>query len=60
MPSETPLFLGTNIPWHWFGYDIGGGAFDAKWFDEYLASVSGKSNIVRFFHPRERGHPSTM
>ena len=45
----SPLFLGTNIPWHWFGYDIGGGAFDASWFDNYFASVSGKSNALRFF-----------
>ena len=45
----SPLFLGTNIPWHWFGYDIGGGAYDASWFDSYFASVSGKSNSVRFF-----------
>ena len=37
----APLFLGINIPWHWFGYDIGGGAFDEGWFDGFFASVSG-------------------
>jgi len=47
--QDPPLFIGTNVPWHWFGYDIGGGAFDAAWFDEYFASVSGKTNVVRFF-----------
>ena len=45
----APLFLGINIPWHWFGYDIGGGAFDEGWFDGFFASVSGKANVARFF-----------
>ena len=44
-----PLFLGTNIPWNRFGYDIGGGAWDRAWFDSYFRSISGAQNIVRFF-----------
>lgn len=43
----APLFLGINIPWHWFGYDIGGGAFDEGWFDGFFASVSGKANVLQ-------------
>ena len=27
MTTPPPLFLGTNIPWKNFGYDIGGGAW---------------------------------
>ena len=54
----VPAFLGVNIPWHWFGYDIGGSAFDASWFDNFFASVSGKSNTARFFlHADGRATP---
>ena len=33
----------------YFGYDIGGGAWDAAWFEAYFKSVSLKTNSVRFF-----------
>ena len=49
MIQTSPLFLGTNVPWKWFGYDVGGGAWDRAWFDEFFESVSLKSNSVRFF-----------
>ena len=44
-----PLFLGTNVPWNKFGYDIGGGAWDRRWFESYFKSISGTQNTVRFF-----------
>jgi hypothetical protein len=54
----APVFLGTNVPWNKFGYDIGGGAWDASWFDSYFASVSGRSNSVRFLlHGDGRASP---
>ena len=49
MTTPPPLFLGTNIPWKNFGYDIGGGAWEPAWFDAYLKSISGVQNVVRFF-----------
>jgi hypothetical protein len=58
LTPASPLFLGVNIPWHWFGYDIGGGAFDGKWFGAFFASIEGKSNVVRFFlHADGRATP---
>ena len=57
MPS-VPAFIGTNIPWNKFGYDIGGGAFDASWFEGYFSRVSRKTNCVRFFlHADGRATP---
>ena len=44
-----PLFLGTNIPWNKFGYDVGGGAWDRAWFESYFRSITGSQNIVRMF-----------
>ena len=50
MPS-VPAFIGTNIPWNKFGYDIGGGAFDASWFEGYFSRVSRKTNCVPRLEP---------
>ena len=47
--TTFPMFLGTNVPWKFFGYDIGGGAWDADWFDRYFTTISGVQNVVRFF-----------
>ena len=49
LAAAPPVFLGINIPWHWFGYDIGGGAWDGAWFDAFFAQVAGKTNVARFF-----------
>ena len=58
MAAAWPLFLGTNIPWNRFGYDIGGGAWDRSWFENYFKSISGSQNSVRFFlHADGRASP---
>ena len=45
-----PVFVGTNIPWNHFGNDIGGGAFDAAWFDHYFEGAKRNgSNVARFW-----------
>eukprot|EP00040_Diaphanoeca_grandis_P021992 m.117655 g.117655 ORF g.117655 m.117655 type:complete len:369 (-) comp28594_c0_seq1:52-1158(-) len=48
--APHPVFVGTNIPWNHFGYDIGGGAFEPEWFETYFDSAkSNGSNIARFW-----------
>lgn len=57
----VPFFLGVNVPWNHFGYDIGGGAWDAGWFNDYLRFIAANSsaNTVRIFlHADARATPS--
>ncbi|EOD41897.1 hypothetical protein EMIHUDRAFT_194479 [Emiliania huxleyi CCMP1516] len=55
-----PVFLGLNVPWNRFGYDIGGGEWDAGWFDNVFSLASNASaNAVRvFLHADARATPS--
>ena len=54
-----PRFLGTNLPWHWFGYDVGGGAFDLEWFAARFRAVGGEQNVQRLFlHADGRATPA--
>merc|ERR1712048_170918 len=47
---DFPYMSGLNVPWHNFGYDIGGGTFNASWFETYFsAAQSGNQNIARFW-----------
>ena len=56
--AQWPLFLGTNVPWHWFGYDIGGGAWTPEWFGARFKAVSGRQNVQRvFLHADGRASP---
>jgi hypothetical protein len=43
--------LGVNVPWNRFGYDIGGGAWDAGWFNGHLRSIAviASANTARVF-----------
>ena len=57
---RLPLFLGFNLPWKNFGYDITDwSAFDYDWFATELASVAALgANAVRFWlHADGRGSP---
>jgi hypothetical protein len=58
--SPAPFFLGANVPWNRFGYDIGGGAWDVGWFDDYLRYLANSSaNTARvFLHADARATPS--
>lgn len=56
--SEQPFFYGINLPWNAFGWDIGGGAWDAGWFDRVFSEFGDRANTVRFFlHADGRGSP---
>lgn len=47
---DFPYMSGLNVPWHNFGYDIGGGSFNASWFEAYFeAAQQGNQNIARFW-----------
>ena len=44
------MWAGANLPWNSFGYDIGGGAWDAGWFDNALDKLEANgANSARFF-----------
>eukprot|EP00927_Polykrikos_kofoidii_P031765 TRINITY_DN27237_c0_g1_i1.p1 TRINITY_DN27237_c0_g1~~TRINITY_DN27237_c0_g1_i1.p1 ORF type:complete len:413 (-),score=75.78 TRINITY_DN27237_c0_g1_i1:64-1248(-) len=47
---DFPYMAGLNVPWNKFGYDIGGGSFDASWFESYFSTAqSGGQNIARLW-----------
>lgn len=48
--APAPVFIGSNIPWNHFGYDIGGGAFEPDWFEAYFQGAAANgSNTARFW-----------
>jgi len=61
-PRSTvpPFWAGANVPWHLFGYDIGGGAWDANWFDSAFSNLTAQgANSARFWlHADGRATPT--
>jgi hypothetical protein len=57
---DPPMWNGANVPWNNFGYDIGGGAWDASWFTTKFSMLqSAGANSIRFWlHADGRASPS--
>ena len=60
LSSPSAFWAGANLPWGNFGYDIGGGAWNASFFDESFATLSASgANAVRFWlHADGRASPT--
>lgn len=56
----SAIWAGANLPWGNFGYDIGGGAWNATFFEESFSTLSASgANSVRFWlHTDGRASPS--
>jgi len=60
MLTDSAFFVGANIPWNEFGYDLGTGAFDRAFFDKAFGDLRAHgANAARFWvHADGRRSPS--
>ena len=58
--TGSAYWVGANLPWGEFGYDIGGNAWNATFFDTAFAELASHgANAVRFWlHADGRASPS--
>ena len=56
--AGQPAWVGFNVPWHKFGYDLGS-EFDPAWFGRTFAGLAARGvNSVRFWvHADGRASP---